>query len=567
MLVRSTRLPYLLIFIAICILWTNRDTFLTLQASDWTTYTLDLSAGYWFNGNSSVLEPNRTDVTIAPNLSASIPPLSRTTTGRKPVATAFPVISKPSPYGYVFYATADEYACAALLNIKRLRGPFRTRHQIHVLATSTVSEGYLNAFKSLGAIVTIQTPPPLGEGGIPYYDGCLLKLISFRMHQIQPTLSRILVLDADQLILRSLDSLFELPDVDLAAPRAYWIGKDAFASTFLLITLGDRLWEKVNEGMKNIQGDVYDMDLVNQLFAETVMMLPGSYITLNSHFEDWNMPNWYRPEEKNRKTNLLDEKKEEDIADLWEAINVIVENSDEPIGIGGTQALHQKRQLEEAVPRNDMESARNNVIHPTTSEPDGSIVETVAPTALPGIDGATSSSSSETLRVQETGMALPTHDVLEKVDLNLLAHNSNNTDSTPKLMDENALPSTSEPQSLEATISQEINAQATQTAEAAKPSEPVLPPPFPYNQDNHPLRNDLYDLYRTAFVLHYTAIGKPWMYSVNEVKEMKPQAHPALYEQFELWRWEAIHLCPKIRTKKSVSHNKADLWKSIVDTV
>ncbi|KAF2434678.1 alphaN-acetylglucosamine transferase [Tothia fuscella] len=293
--------------------------------------------------------------------------------------TGFPVISKPSPYGYIFYATADDYACAVLLNIKRLRHLFHTRHQIHVLVAPNVGRSYIEAFESFQAIVTVREPPSLGPGSIPYYDGCLLKLIAFRMHEIESSLRRVLVLDADQLILRSLDSLFELPDVDLAAPRAYWIGRHAFASTLMLITLSDRLWQQVNEAMRTIKGNVYDMDLLNQLFDETVLMLPGSYITLNSHFEDWNMPSFYRPQDKDRKINL------------------------------------------------------------------------------------------------------------------------------------------------------------------------------------------------TAYVLHYTAIGKPWMHTVKEIKQLKPQAHPALYEQFELWRTEAKKICPRARmvvpADDELGFPEDEFWADVVDIV
>lgn len=132
------------------------------------------------------------------------------------------------------------------------------------------------------------------------------------------------MLDSDQLSLRSLDSLFELPEVDLAAPRAFWIDKGAFASTLMLITLSDRLWEKINAGMQMIEGRVYDMDLVNNILGDTVLMLPGNYVTLNSHFEDWNLPNWFGPEAKFRHTGIVDRTKEEDMEELLHAINVLL---------------------------------------------------------------------------------------------------------------------------------------------------------------------------------------------------------------------------------------------------
>lgn len=70
------------------------------------------------------------------------------------------------------------------------------------------------------------------------------------MHVLAPGLTRVILLDSDQLVLRHFDALFsQLLGVDLAAPRAYWLppAEVVFSSAFMLITLSDRLWEKVNK--------------------------------------------------------------------------------------------------------------------------------------------------------------------------------------------------------------------------------------------------------------------------------------------------------------------------------
>lgn len=114
------------------------------------------------------------------------------------------------------------------------------------------------------------------------------------MHRISPGLNRILALDADQLILRNLDDLFTgLPTVDLAAPRAYWLSRDFIASTFLLINLSDHLWDVVSDAIASAAQDRYDMDIFNDVFGKKVMMLSGEFVTLNSHWEDWNLPDWF----------------------------------------------------------------------------------------------------------------------------------------------------------------------------------------------------------------------------------------------------------------------------------
>jgi hypothetical protein len=202
---------------------------------------------------------------------------------------------------YVFYATSDEYACSALVNIRRLKSLFHTPHDIYVLVNDAVSPEMLSLFKKLHVTIIHYVPPPLSPGGIKYYESCLLKLISFKLHQLvprgKPPPSRILVLDADQLVLKSLDHVFSLPVVDVAAPRAYWISQNTISSTFMLITLSDRLWKRVENALESLEPGVYDMDLINDLFGDVVMVLPGQYVTLNSHWEDWNIPSWFRGSE------------------------------------------------------------------------------------------------------------------------------------------------------------------------------------------------------------------------------------------------------------------------------
>ncbi|GAB7347363.1 hypothetical protein MBLNU459_g4298t2 [Dothideomycetes sp. NU459] len=129
--------------------------------------------------------------------------------------------SKPETFAYVFYATQNLYACSVLVNIERLQTLLKTKHRIFVLVTPEVSEDYIDAFELRNVTVSVQDAPPIADGGAFYYQDSLLKLYGFRMHEIDPSLTRVIVMDSDQLVLRNLDRLFEGIEVDLAAPRAY----------------------------------------------------------------------------------------------------------------------------------------------------------------------------------------------------------------------------------------------------------------------------------------------------------------------------------------------------------
>ena len=218
-------------------------------------------------------------------------------------------------FAYVFYATSTDYACSALINIARLQSQFLTPHRVVVLVHPDLPPTYLTALANHKAIVIPHHPPKLHDRSNPYYHDVLLKLVAFRLHQFVPGLKRILVLDSDQLIVQSLDHLFSLPAADIAAPRAYWLDQDSvpspssppeplsdspgsirvsFTSTLLLITLSDRLWAKVSAGIRRLGPETYDKDLLNQLFDKTALLLPGSYATLNTHWEINEAPNWFQ---------------------------------------------------------------------------------------------------------------------------------------------------------------------------------------------------------------------------------------------------------------------------------
>ena len=206
----------------------------------------------------------------------------------------------PSPYAYVFYATKAEYACSVLIDIDRLNKILHTKHRIIVIVKPTISSQYLSLFTAQNATVIPYEPPPLYDNDEPYYADVLLKLVGFRLHQYIPSLKRILILDSDQIILQSLDHVFSLPAVDLAAPRAHWQGLSGFTSAFLLVSLSDRLWDRMELALQTIKHNAFDMDLLNEMFRETAMVLPGDYCTLNSQWEMNSIPEWWQGSEPPR---------------------------------------------------------------------------------------------------------------------------------------------------------------------------------------------------------------------------------------------------------------------------
>lgn len=254
-------------------------------------------------------------------------------------------------FAYVFYATTNSYACSVLVNIARLH-QLNSALPIHVLASPEVSEPLLAAMEDAGAVVHVEDPPPLAEGGAGYYRDCLLKMLAFKMHRLAPGLERVLVLDSDQMILKNLDALFTgLPEADLAAPRAYWLAKDFISSTFMMISLSDRLWDTVDAALKEVEREKFDMDLVNDLFGDTVLMLGGEFVTINSHWEDWNLPGWFHAGSELNMTTV----------ELMNTLSKSVQiNNDLPPIDAGDSGLKEGVSPEEVVAQLDGKRSRDN---------------------------------------------------------------------------------------------------------------------------------------------------------------------------------------------------------------
>ncbi len=47
---------------------------------------------------------------------------------------------------------------------------------------------------------------------------------------------------------------------------------------------------------------------------------------------------------------------------------------------------------------------------------------------------------------------------------------------------------------------------------------------------------DFDDTYSRVSVVHFSAVGKPWSYSLKDVRRVRPKAHPIFYELWETWR-------------------------------
>lgn len=224
---------------------------------------------------------------------------------------------------YVFYATANTYACSALVNAHRLRNELNSTTPVVLIAGPDVNATTLRTIAASPINITIvhDTAPRLGSNSIDYYAQVLLKLRAFRLHHVLPNLRRIIILDSDQLVRKNLDHLFALPAADVAAPLMYWGGKDGgpagVTSALMVATLSESLWAIVDGALRAVRADEYDMDIINRVLHRRLMVLPGRYCTLNSHWEAWDTPGWFKG------TNTMPNASDADLAALDAQVEVL----------------------------------------------------------------------------------------------------------------------------------------------------------------------------------------------------------------------------------------------------
>jgi hypothetical protein len=90
-----------------------------------------------------------------------------------------------------------------------------------------------------------------------------------------------------------MDELFLLPPVPLALPRAYWLNFDdrVMSSQILLIQPSKFEYDRVAKAIDTAGSSDYDMEIVNNLYRDSAMILPhrpydlltGEFRTIGSH--------------------------------------------------------------------------------------------------------------------------------------------------------------------------------------------------------------------------------------------------------------------------------------------
>jgi hypothetical protein len=82
-----------------------------------------------------------------------------------------------------------------------------------------------------------------------------------------------------------MDELFLLPPCPVAMPRAYWLQPDQkiLSSQIVLLTPSSTEFSRITEAIANAGPSDYDMEIYNQLYGDSAMILPHRPYDLLTH--------------------------------------------------------------------------------------------------------------------------------------------------------------------------------------------------------------------------------------------------------------------------------------------
>ncbi|KAK8131192.1 hypothetical protein PG984_007630 [Apiospora sp. TS-2023a] len=188
-----------------------------------------------------------------------------------------------SRYAYTQYVTNSEYLCNSVMIFETL---FHLKSQadrvmlypVQMMADPASTDGTTNDQRLLikardvyqARLIPISVQHRYGADST--WAESFTKLLAFNQTQY----TRVLNVDSDSTILQHMDELFLAPASTIAMPRAYWLWPDEykFSSQLMLVQPSAVEFDRVMQKMQEAGPNDYDMEIVNQLYADQAMILP-----------------------------------------------------------------------------------------------------------------------------------------------------------------------------------------------------------------------------------------------------------------------------------------------------
>jgi len=151
----------------------------------------------------------------------------------------------------------------------------------------------------------------------------------------QTSYKRVITLDSDATILRSMDELFLMPPTPVALPRAYWL-QDSLSAQVAVVQPSTEAFKAIQEEIEHRGTSDFDMEIINNLYGDSCGILPHRPYNLLSgefrsdnhsaylgqkdevwdpekimaetkyvHFSDWPLPKPWEPHSPTVKADLM----------------------------------------------------------------------------------------------------------------------------------------------------------------------------------------------------------------------------------------------------------------------
>ncbi|RDA88635.1 hypothetical protein CP532_5841 [Ophiocordyceps camponoti-leonardi (nom. inval.)] len=237
-----------------------------------------------------------------------VPPWSRTKTdgllqpaGTNAVAAAPTADVDWSRFAYTQYVTNSEYLCNSVMLFEILHrlGSKADRVMMYpsgmVSPTARVADTdderlLIKARDDYGVRLVPITIQHRNSADNTWADS-YTKLLAFNQTQY----NRVLSLDSDAVIMQTMDELFLLPPCPVAMPRAYWLypEKKILSSQLMLVQPSSTEFQRITEKISGAKSNDYDMEIVNDLYQDSAMILPHRpYDLLTAEFRTDNHVNY-----------------------------------------------------------------------------------------------------------------------------------------------------------------------------------------------------------------------------------------------------------------------------------
>ncbi|KXH46224.1 glucose N-acetyltransferase [Colletotrichum nymphaeae SA-01] len=209
-----------------------------------------------------------------------------------------------SRFAYVQYVTNKDYLCNSVMFFERLQHLESKADRVLMYPSVMLSdphekehEGSSDDDKLLILArekYNVKLDPISVQhrtGSDPTWADSFTKLLAFN----QTKYDRVLSIDSDSTLLQHMDELFSLPSTPVAMPRAYWLHPDKhiLSSQVILIQPSQVEFTRIKSKINNAGRNDYDMELVNELYQDSAMVLPHRpYDLLTGEFSKDNHQ-WY----------------------------------------------------------------------------------------------------------------------------------------------------------------------------------------------------------------------------------------------------------------------------------